>query len=76
MNSAHDESKRQSSVAQGFARWGFVIAGVLFLVAATIPALRGEGVDYTFLVLGIVFLVLGSINVRKGAARPDDREPK
>ena len=39
--------------------WGFVFAGVLFLFAALLPAVTGDGLNITFLVLGIVFLVLG-----------------
>jgi hypothetical protein len=38
---------------------GFMLAGVLFLVAAAAPALRGGKMNVAFLPLGIVFLVLG-----------------
>lgn len=39
--------------------WGFVFAGALFLFAALLPAVTGDGMNFTFFVLGIVFLVLG-----------------
>lgn len=39
--------------------WGFVFAGALFLFAALLPALTGDGLNITSFVLGIVFLVLG-----------------
>lgn len=38
---------------------GFLLAGVLFLVAAIVPALRGGKMNVAFLPIGVVFLILG-----------------
>ena len=42
----------------------FLLAAVLFLIVALLPAARGRGVDYTYLVLAIVFFVIGLTTVR------------
>lgn len=64
-------------MAQFMGVWGFVIAGGLFLVAALLPAVTGEGLNTTFFVLGIVFLILGLVMVRRrrsgSAADEQDR---
>ena len=44
---------------------GFLLAGVLFLVAAVVPTFRGQPLNATFLPLGVVFIVLGFIMWRK-----------
>ena len=48
--------------------WGFVVAGALFLFAALLPAVTGDGLNVTLFVLGIVFLVLGVAMKRAGAS--------
>jgi hypothetical protein len=47
-----------------FAAWGFVVAGILFLVAALQPALRGGALNLTFLALAVVFVVIGRAAAR------------
>ena len=40
---------------------GLAIAGVLFLIAALRPALAGDSLDVTFLLVGIVALLLSVV---------------
>ena len=44
--------------------WGFIIAGILFLLASLMPVFRGEALNTTLLILAIAFLLLGTITVR------------
>jgi hypothetical protein len=44
---------------------GFVVAGALFVVAAVVPAIKGQPLDATFLALGVVFAILGVALWRK-----------
>jgi hypothetical protein len=46
------------------AAWGFVVAGVLFLTAGVLPAVRGGTFQPTFLAVGVVFLVIGAAAAR------------
>ena len=45
--------------------WGFMLAALLFMVAALIPLVRGRDLNTTFLVLALVFFVLGAGVMRK-----------
>jgi len=45
--------------------WGFVGAGLLFLVAAALSVLHGGHGKPAFLILGMVFLLLGAAIARK-----------
>lgn len=51
------------------ARWGFVIAGAVFLLATLVPLVTDRALNVPFFVLAMVFLVIGS----KSAGR---RPPK
>lgn len=44
---------------------GFLLAGVLFVVAAVLPMFRGQQLNAAFLPLGIVFAILGFVMWRK-----------
>jgi len=39
--------------------WGFVLAGLLMIAAAVLPALKGREVNPTFLAIGALWLILG-----------------
>ena len=54
-------------------KWGFLTAGILFLIAALIPLAEGQAVTVSFFVIGIAFLVIGSAIARK---KPTDGPPK
>ena len=43
------------------AAWGFLLAGMLFLVAAVVPLTRGADVNFVFLLLAGAFVVIGTI---------------
>lgn len=47
------------------ATWGFIVAGVLFLIAALIPVIRGGNLKPVNFVLAVVFLMLGAAAARK-----------
>lgn len=49
-------------------KWGFHIAGILFLIAAIIPLVEGETVKVSFFVIGIALLVIGTAIARKRRA--------
>lgn len=55
----------------------FFIAGLLFLLVAVLPALRGDELNITFFVLAIVFGILALANLKKvrGDERSSDSEP-
>lgn len=55
-----------------FAKWGFFVAGVLSMVAALVPLLRGQPMNVTFLGVAVVCLVLGVATGRKGAGGHTD----
>ena len=55
------------------AAWGFLVAGILFLVAAVVPLARGGVVNFTFLLLAGVFVVLGTIVGKR--SRPNNSSP-
>ena len=40
--------------------WGFVVAGILAMVAAFIPVLRGGTMNAVFFPVGVVFLILAA----------------
>mgnify|MGYP001150822776 CR=1 FL=1 len=46
---------------------GFLFAGVLFVIAAVVPALKGRSFNATFLGVGAVFFVLGVVTLRKSS---------
>jgi hypothetical protein len=54
---------------------GFMLAAVLFAVAALIPVVRGGDFNATFLVLALVFFVLGAGVMRKSRATSDVPPP-
>jgi uncharacterized membrane protein HdeD (DUF308 family) len=54
-------------------KWGVLIAGILFLIAALIPLVEGETVKVSFFVIGIALLVVGTAIARKRRA---DTSPK
>jgi hypothetical protein len=41
-------------------KWGFLISGIIFLVAAIMPFAEGQTVKVSFFVMGIAFLVIAS----------------
>lgn len=49
-------------------KWGFLIAGILFLIAAIMPFAEGQTVKVSFFVIGIAFLVIGTAIARKRRA--------
>jgi LPXTG-motif cell wall-anchored protein len=49
-------------------KWGFLIAGTLFLIGAIIPFAEGKTVNVAFFVIGIALLVVGSAVARKKRA--------
>jgi len=51
-------------------RFGFLLAGLLFLLAAVKPAFRGGSLNATFLVIGVACIVLGSVIGRKRGTPP------
>lgn len=53
--------------------WGFLIAGILFLIAAIIPFVGGETIRVSFFVIGIALLLAGAAIARK---RRTDAPPK
>ena len=46
-------------------RWGFIIGGILFLIAALVPLASGRTLNVTFFVIGIAFLIIGAGIARK-----------
>jgi hypothetical protein len=48
--------------------WGFLLTGVLFVVAALIPLVRGGSLNATFLALSVVFFILGAAVAKKNRA--------
>ena len=54
---------------------GFGLAGVLFIIAAAISALKGKGFNAAYFSLGVLFLILGLAIARKsggsGTAPPN-----
>lgn len=51
--------------------WGFVVAGVLFFVAALLPLLGGGRMNAVFFPVGLVFLILAAAKAKEKRA-PDD----
>ena len=49
-------------------RWGFIIAGVIFMLAALISMAGGRSMNVAFFVLGIAFLVIGGGIARRNRA--------
>ncbi len=49
-------------------KWGLLIAGIIFLIAAIIPFVQGDTVKVTFFVIGIALLIAGIAIVRKKRA--------
>ena len=54
-------------------KWGFLIAGILFLIAAIVPFAGGQTVKVSFFVIGIALMVVGAAIARKRRA---DTPPK
>lgn len=54
-------------------KWGFLTAGILFLIAAIVPFAEGQTVKVSFFVIGIALLVVGTAIARK---RRTDTLPK
>ncbi len=52
---------------------GFALVGVVSLVAAVLPALKGQSLNATFLGVGVFWLILSVAVGRKpdGRARPE-----
>ncbi len=59
---------------QKFARWSFVFAGVLFLLAAIAPLVSGGTLNPALFVLAMAFLVIGGAIARKGSPKPPASE--
>jgi hypothetical protein len=57
------------------APFGFGLAGVLFFIAAVMPALRGESLNAAFLAVGVIFLVLG-IGIWRRTSRGPGEPPR
>ena len=56
------------------ARWGFSIAGILFLAAGVMPLAEGQPFKAGLFIIGITFLAIGAPIARKGrAANPPKR---
>ncbi|MBI1982646.1 MAG: hypothetical protein HYS61_00420 [Acidobacteria bacterium] len=51
-------------------RFGFLLAGLLFLFAAAKPAFRGGSLNATFLVIGVACIVVGAVVGRKPGTPP------
>jgi hypothetical protein len=51
-----------------FGAWGFVLAGVLFLVAGVGPVLRGDRLNAAFVALAVVFMIVGAAAMKRRAA--------
>lgn len=49
-------------------KWGFIIAGILFLIAAIMPIAAGKTLKVSFFVIAIALLVIGAGVVRKKRA--------
>jgi hypothetical protein len=47
-------------------RWGFIIGGILFLIAALVPLATGSPFEAKFFIIGIALLVIGAAIARKG----------
>jgi hypothetical protein len=45
--------------------WGFIIAGIIFLIAAIIPFLAGRTINPAFFVISVALLVVGAAIARK-----------
>jgi succinate-acetate transporter protein len=52
------------------ARWSFIVAGIVFLVVAVAPLVRGGALKPVFFVLAMVFLVLGAAMARRRKSGP------
>ena len=48
--------------------WGFLLIGVLFVVVALIPLMRGGSLNATFLAVSVVFFILGAAVAKKHRA--------
>lgn len=44
---------------------GFLLAGVLFVIAAVIPLLKGKSLNAAFIGVGAMFVVLGAVALNK-----------
>jgi hypothetical protein len=53
------------------AGWGFMLAALVFGVAAVIPLARGRDLNATFLVLALVFFVLAAGVMRRSRSATD-----
>lgn len=56
--------QRQKLIATGFA-----LVGVVSLVAAGLPAIKGESLNVTFLGVGVIWLILSVVVGRKPGGR-------
>lgn len=61
-------SKEGSSMQRFSGKWGFLVASVLFWIAAVWPVMTGGKFNAAFFVLAVVFLVLALGISKKGRA--------
>ena len=47
------------------APFGFIAAGVLFVIAALVPLAKGGALNTVFIPVGVVFFILGAALLRK-----------
>lgn len=52
------------------APFGFIAAGVLFVIAAFIPLAKGRAPNTVFIPVGVVFFILGAALLRKVKSDP------
>jgi len=52
-------------VTRSRGRWGFLIAGILFVIGAIMPFAEGRTVKVPLFVIGMALLVLGAAIARK-----------
>lgn len=58
---------------RAFAGWGFVFAGIVFLIVGAMPVFRGGSPRITYIVLAIAFMLIGAAigrRARSGNAPP------
>lgn len=53
------------------APFGFIAAGVLFVIAAVVPLAKGRPLNVVFIPVGVVFFILGAVLWRKARSDGD-----
>jgi NhaP-type Na+/H+ or K+/H+ antiporter len=48
---------------------GFALVGVISLVAAVLPAIKGQSLNITFLGIGVIWLIVSVVVLRKPGGR-------